>query len=180
MAANQTFGESVAEARALLGMSVTGAAGTLQMTESMLEDIEDGLVDMNPELQEIFERAYSIDLTSAVSGPPRYVEREPLSYDAEAGLLKIGSLGVRFRKGVDDNDVLLRGFSSAVRRLRRLSPSVPIKLRAADMPMLAQLMDLEDPDLDARARFWFGQPADNAQSFSTLMRLSLPPKNREA
>ena len=85
MAANQTFGESVAEARALLGMSVTGAAGTLQMTESMLEDIEDGLVDMNPELQEIFERAYSIDLTSAVSGPPRYVEREPLSYDAEAG-----------------------------------------------------------------------------------------------
>lgn len=154
-----------------------GAASKLGMTKALLEDIEEGLVPMNPQLQQLFEERYGIDLSMSQDGPREHVERRPMTYDAEEGLLRIDTLGVRFRVGVDDNDVLFRGFSSAVRRLRRLAPSVPLRLRAADMPMLAQLADLDDPELDDRARFWFGQDVGNGQSFSVLLRLSVPPKS---
>ena len=46
-----TFGDKVAETRTLLGMSKAGAAGILGMTESLLEDIESGLVPMNDQLK---------------------------------------------------------------------------------------------------------------------------------
>ena len=126
MDGQKTFGETVAEARTMLGMSITGAAGKLEMTEALLTDIEDGLVEMNPALQETFERAYTIDLSGALQGRRLPVARRPLTYDAERGVLQIDNFGVRFRVGVDSNDVLLRGFSSALRRLRRLAPNVPI------------------------------------------------------
>ncbi len=165
----------VAEARTVLGMSTMGAASKLGMTEALLEDIETGLIPMNPQLQQVFEECYGIDLSQSHSGEREHAVRKELSYDAKAGILRVDDLGVRFRIGVDDNDVLFRGFSSAVRRLRRLAPSVPIRLRTADMPMLALLADLDDPELDDRARFWFGQDPANVQSFSTLLRLSRPP-----
>lgn len=172
------FGDAVAEARTVLGMSRAGAAGTMGMTESLLEDIESGLVEMNDALRAVFEDTYGIDLSTVVEGHREHVERKPLTYDVDAGILHVDSLGVRFRPGVDNNDVLLRGFSSAIRRLRRTAPGVPIRLRAADLPMLARLIDLDDPELDDRAKFWFGQDAASAQSFSILLRLSLPPKSQ--
>lgn len=163
----------------MLGMSVMGAAAQLGMTETLLEDIEAGLVEMNPQLQQMFESLYGIDLSTATSGPREHAKRRPLTYDAESGILRIDDLGVRFRVGEDDNNVLFRGFSSAIRRLRGLPPSVPIRLRAVDLPMLAQLADLDDPDLDARAQFWFGQDSETGQSFSVLLRLSQPPNTSE-
>lgn len=179
--AQKNFGDAVAEARTILGMSLTGAAGKMGMTESLLKDIESGEIPMNDALQEVFEAAYEIDLSGVTTAARReHVERRPLVYDAEEGVLRVDNLGVRFRRGVDDNDVLLRGFSSAIRRLRRLAPDVPIRLRAHDLPVLAQLVDLDDPELDDRAQFWFGQDAVNAQSFTVLLRLSQPPKSAAA
>lgn len=172
-----TFGDKVAETRTLLGMSKAGAAGILGMTESLLEDIESGLVPMNDQLKAVFEDAYQVDLSIIDDGPREHTERKLMTYDAESGILRIDDLGVRFRVGEDDNDVLFRGYSAAIRRLRRLSPSVPLRLRAADMPMLAKLADLEDPELDERARFWFGQDLHNGQSFAVLLRLSRPPSS---
>lgn len=176
--AQKNFGDAVAEARAMLGMSITGAAGKMGMTESLLTDIESGMVEMNGALQEVFESAYGIDLSNVTSGHRQHAERRPMVYDEQEGVLRIDNLGIRFRRGVDDNDVLLRGFSSAIRRLRRLAPDVPIRLRANDLPVLAQLIDLDDPELDDRAKFWLGQDAVNAQSFTVLLRLSQPPKQR--
>ncbi len=173
-----SFGDKVAEARTVLGMSKMGAASTLGMTESLLQDIEDGLVPMNDHLKTLFEETYGIDLAMVQDGPREKVERKLMSYDAEAGILRIDDLGVRFRVGEDDNDVLFRGYSSAIRRLRRLAPSVPLRLRAADMPVLASLADLEDPELDQRARFWFGQSLEEGQSFAVLLRLSRPPETK--
>ena len=171
-----TFGDMVAEARTVLGISKAGAAAQLSMPESLLDDIETGLIPGNPQLKALFEDLYGIDLSAASDTPREHVERRPLTYDSEAGILQVGNLGIRFRVGEDDNDVLFRGFSSAVRRLRRLSPDVPIRLRTADLPMLAKLADLDDPELDSRARFWFGQDPENQQRFGVLLRLSLPPR----
>lgn len=176
-----TFGDMVAEARAVLGMSTIGAAGKLGMTESLLEDIERGLIPLNPQLQVVFEECYGIDLSflGDETGEREHVARREMTYDAKEGILRIDDLGVRFRIGVDDNDVLFRGYSAAIRRLRRLSPSVPLRLRTTDMPMLAMLADLDDPELDDRARFWFGQDPANVQSFSVLLRLSRPPDSAD-
>ena len=176
----KNFGEAVAEARTVVGMSMTGAAGKLGMTEGLLADIEAGEIEMNDALKEVFEAAYGIDLSGVTSEPREHAERRPMVYDAEEGILRIDNLGIRFRPGIDDNDVLLRGFSSAIRRLRRLAPDVPIRLRANDLPVLAQLVDLNDPELDDRAQFWFGQDAITAQSFTVLLRLSRPPAARIA
>lgn len=159
-------------ARTLVGYSVEGAATALGISTSLLSDIESGTVDLNAELQALIEDRYGIGLESLLREAPNYRPRTPISYDAAKGILRVGTLGVRFRIGLDDNDVLLRGFSSAVRRQRQFPPSVPLQLRRADLPVLATLLDLEDPDLDSRAQFWFGQTPQTAQSFRAMLKLS--------
>lgn len=170
-----TLAHAVATARSLLGYSVEGAAETLGIPVSILRDAESGAIDINSELQELFESGYGIELKTLVRATPEHRPRTPIAYDAAQGVLRVGTLGVRFRLGLDSNDVLLRGFSSAIRRQRQLPPSVPLQLRKADMPVLAALLDLDDPELDERAQFWFGQTPQTAQSFSTILRLSRVP-----
>ena len=125
-------------------------------------------------MKELIEEAYGIRLSKLISQAPTNTPRVPLSYDAALGVLRVGSLGVRFRLGLDDNDVLLRGFSSAVRRQRQAPPSVPMQLRKADLSLLSTLLDLNDEHLDERARFWFGQTGQTAQSFRAMLRLAKP------
>lgn len=171
-----SFAHAVATARSLLGYSIEGAAGALGIPESMLCDVENGHIELTEELRTLFEAAYGIALDTLVPIARVHQPRTPIAYDPTQGILRVGTLGVRFRHGSDDNDVLLRGFSSAIRRLRRLPPSVPLQLRSVDMPILANLLDLTDPELDQRAQFWFGQTPQTAQSFGTALRLSRSPE----
>ncbi len=175
MSEAQSFGDVVGQLRSVLSLSRSAAAEKLQMSEAMLEDIETGLIPGNPLLKAAFEEAYGLDLDGVSSVPRENVPRRPLDYDEETGILQIGELSIEFRVGDDDNDHLLRHFSAALRQLRRLSPSTPLRLRAADLPVLARLIDLDDPELDSRARFWFGQDSREAQRFSTLLKVSRPP-----
>lgn len=163
---------AAATARSLLGYSVEGAAEALDIPLSIMRDAEAGLVEINAELRERMEKCYGIDLDSLIKKSPDYKPRTPIAYDAAQGVLRIGTLGVRFRIGLDSNDVLLRGFSSAVRRQRQLPPSVPLQLRKVDLPVLASLLDLEDPELDERAQFWFGQTPQTAQGFRRMLTLA--------
>ena len=173
--ATKSMSEKVAATRAMLGYSLEGAADRLGLSPAILRDAESGDIEINAELQKMFEDFYGLDLdASAEEAPTGRVQRTPLAYDRAQGVLRVGSLGVRFQHGVDDNDVLLRGFSSAVRQQRKTPPSIPLKLRQADLPVLATLLDLDDPDLDERAQFWFGQTSQTSQSFRTMLRLALP------
>lgn len=163
---------AAATARSLLGYSVEGAAEALDIPVSIVRDAEEGLVEINAELRIRMEECYGIDLDSLIKKSPDYKPRTPIAYDAAQGVLRVGTLGVRFRIGLDSNDVLLRGFSSAVRRQRQLPPSVPLQLRKVDLPVLASLLDLEDPELDERAQFWFGQTPQTAQGFRRMLTLA--------
>lgn len=163
---------AAATARSLLGYSVEGAAAALDIPVSILRDAEEGHIDINDELRSRMERGYGIDLSSLVKKSPDFKPRTPIAYDAAQGILRVGTLGVRFRIGLDSNDVLLRGFSSAIRRQRQLPPSVPLQLRKADLTVLASLLDLEDPELDERAQFWFGQTPLTAQGFRRMLTLA--------
>lgn len=172
----ETLAHAVATARSLLGYSIEGAAETMGIPVSILQDAESGDIEINAELQELFESTYGIKLANLVRPSTEHRPRTPIAYDAAQGILRVGTLGVRYRIGIDDNDVLLRGFSSAVRRQRQLPPSVPLQLRKADIPVLATLLDLTDPELDERAQFWFGQTPQTAQSFGAILRLSRAPE----
>ena len=150
-----------------------GAASALGISTSLLNDVESGAVELNMELQTLMERVYGIRLTQLVpKEPPAELAHTPISYDAAQGVLRVGTLGVRFRWGLDSNDVLLRGFSSALRRQRQVPPSMPLELRGIDLEILGSLLNLDDEALDERARFWFGQTAQTAQSFQGMLRLA--------
>jgi len=163
---------AAATARSLIGYSIEGAAEALDIPASIVRDAEDGLVEINDDLRRAMESCYGIDLTSLVRKSPDFKPRTTIGYDAAQGVLRIGTLGVRFRIGLDSNDVLLRGFSSAIRRQRQLPPSIPLQLRKVDLPVLASLLDLEDPELDERAQFWFGQTPQTAQGFQKMLTLA--------
>ncbi len=168
----KALAEAASTARTLIGYSIEGAAQAMGVSESILRDAEAGLEPMSPMLKLQIEQCYEVKLEQFLKQRPGYRPRVPLQYDEEAGVLRVGALGVRFRKGIDSNDALLRGFSSAVRRQRKMPPSVPLRLRSADIPVLAELMDLSDPDLDSRAQFWFGQTPETAQGFKSLLRVA--------
>lgn len=163
---------AAATARSLLGYSVEGASEALGVAVSILRDVEDGSAAINDELLQRMESCYGIKLESLLRKRPDYKPRTPIAYDAAQGVLRVGTLGVRFRLGLDSNDVLLRGFSSAIRRQRQLPPSVPLQLRRADLPVLASLLDLDEPELDERAQFWFGQTPQTAQGFRKMLKLA--------
>lgn len=165
---------AVATARTLVGYSVEGAARALGISEALLRDVESGAVGLNEELQSLIEEKYGIRLSKLIEQAPTNTPRIPISYDVTIGVLRVGSLGVRFRLGLDDNDVILRGLSSAIRRQRQIPPSIPLQLRKADLATLSTLLDLDDTDLDVRARFWFGQTPQTAQSFRRMLLLAKP------
>ncbi len=174
MSGQRPFGQVIAEHRTLLGLSPRGAARLLNLTPSLLEDLESGHVLPTPAIRQLFEATYTIDLSSTATRETGDVVIPPASYDEASEMLLVGNLGVRFRIGVDDNDVLFRGFSAAYRRAHRLGPAEMIRLGVNDMETLAALADLTDLDLDERARFWFGQDRTEGQSFSTLLAMSRP------
>jgi transcriptional regulator with XRE-family HTH domain len=166
----RSLAEAASTARTLIGYSTEGAAQAMGISASILRDAESGAEPISPVLKLQLEACYEVKLEHFIKERPGYRPRTPLQYDEQNGVLRVGSLGVRFRKGIDGNDALLRGFSSAIRRQRKMPPSVPLRLRSADIPVLAELMDLSDPDLDARAQFWFGQTPETAQGFKSLLR----------
>ena len=176
----KALAEAASTARTLIGYSIEGAAQAMGISESILRDAEAGLEPINPVLKLQLESCYEVKLEQFIKERPGYRPRTPLQYDEEHGILRVGTLGVRFRKGADSNDSLLRGHSSAVRRQRKMPPSVPLRLRSADIPVLAELMDLSDPDLDARAQFWFGQTPETAQGFKSLLKIARTNMQRPA
>ena len=169
---NRALAEAAATARTMLGYSIEGAAESMGVAETILRDAESGTAPINTQLRLLMERCYGTDLDVYLPKHPGFRPRTPLEYDEEAGVLRVGTLGVRFRKGVDSNDDLLRGFSAAIRRQRRLPPSVPLRLRSLDIPVLAELLDLTDPELDDRAQFWFGQTPETQQGFKQLLGIA--------
>ncbi len=164
--------EAVGKARALLGYSIDGAADRLGISPSILRDAEDGAFEINDQLLALIESGYGIELETLMRPKTEYAPRTPLAYDAENGVLRVGTLGVRFRVGEDDNNLLLRGFSSAVRRQRHTPLSEPLQLRKADIVVLGELLDIDDPELDERAQFWFGQTEQTAQGFRRMLLLA--------
>lgn len=170
---NAALGAAITTARSILGYSIEGAAQAIGIAPTILRAVEKGEIAINSALRLQIETSFEMDLAPlVVDGLREFAAREPLEYDEKNGILRVGKLGVAFRRGIDSNDVLLRGFSSAVRSERGVAVTEPLRLRVADLPVLAQLVDLDDAELDERAQFWFGQTPETKQGFRFLLEVA--------
>lgn len=169
---NAALGAAIATARSVLGYSVEGAAASIGINPTILRAAEAGEFTINSALRLQVEQSFELDLEQFMVDRSEFAPRHQLEYDSEHGILRVGKLGVAFRVGVDSNDVLLRGFSSAVRSERGMAVTEPLRLRTADLGVLAQLIDLDDPELDERAQFWFGQTPETRQGFRFLLSVA--------
>lgn len=136
-------GEALEKARRRVGFTVEAAATALGVTVQALGDFESGLRTPGEELLEEMLSLYGVERGRIVTRP--WVPRVSPRYDRETGTLWLGWTGITVTE--KDNDQILRSVADALRTMRSVAHDAPIQLRAADLPLLSELLDLSDPEL---------------------------------
>lgn len=90
-------------------------------------------------------------------------------YDDRHQVLWIGSMPIPFRVGENPNSELLDLLSMAIRQLRSLEEHEPCPLRRSEHQLLAELLDLDDPELRLDLRRFLG--LTRRQAGDTVMQL---------
>jgi hypothetical protein len=83
---------------------------------------------------------------------PPVIARRQVAYDAGRGLLTVGARAVVVGCDAGDNDCLLRTYLGLVAEQRDVPLGTGVHLRRDDVAVLAELLDLDDVDLEARLR----------------------------
>lgn len=81
--------------------------------------------------------------------PPELDQRTgPVArYDERHNVLWIGSMPIPFRVGESRNGELIELLGASIRQLRGLDDQAPCPLRRSEYRLLAELLDLSDPEL---------------------------------
>jgi hypothetical protein len=88
-----------------------------------------------------------------------WVPRVPPRYDPKTKTLWLGWNGICITEG--DNEQIIRSVADALRSMRSVGHDTPLKLRATDLPLLAELLDLSDESLpDILMRYLRLSPSD--------------------
>lgn len=90
-------------------------------------------------------------------------------YDERHSVLWIGSMPIPFRIGENRNGELIELLSVAIRQLRGLRDDEPCPLRRSEHQLLANLLDLDEPDLRRDFRRYLG--LTRRQAGDTVMQL---------
>lgn len=91
-------------------------------------------------------------------------------YDDRHSVLWVGSMPVPFRVGEGRNNELLELLSMAIRQLRGLDERAPCPIRRSEHRLLADLLDLDDPELRADMRRTLGLTRRQAGDTVTMLR----------
>ena len=137
-------GLALEKARRQVGFSTEDAAQHLGISLNALGDFESGLRTPNDELIAAMSRLYGVEPGRFASRP--WVPRVPARYDANEGVLWMGWTARHVREG--DNEQIVCAIAATLRTLRSLTDSSPVHLRPSELPLLARLFDLADPDLE--------------------------------
>lgn len=78
------------------------------------------------------------------------IERREVAYDATTGTLTVGTRSTVVLCAPGDNDCLLRTYLGLVAAQREVRLGQGIHLRKDDIAVLAELLDLDDEDLETR------------------------------
>ncbi len=137
-------GAALEKARVRLGYSLETAASVLGISARLLNNIEAGLRTPTEGLLEVMCERYGLD--RARLGTRAFVPRTAPYLSEDETILWMGWLPIQLPPGYSV-DYLMRALGSALRTMRSLGVCQPVYLRAADIPLLIGLLDVEDPDL---------------------------------
>jgi|GEM_PF-5508729 len=90
--------------------------------------------------------------------------RVPVSYDPSTRTLTVGTKSTVVPETRDGNEAMLRGYLALVAQARGTTVSSLTELRQADIEVLAELLDLDDVDLEARFVRLLGMSREVARS----------------
>jgi len=76
--------------------------------------------------------------------------RKPVTFDPATRRLTVGSRSTIVPDVADNNEAMLRGYLALVARARGFAVASLTQVRQHDVAVLAELLDLEDADLEAR------------------------------
>lgn len=94
-------------------------------------------------------------------------------FDPVHNVLWIGATPLPFRPGIDRNGELLEVVGSLIRSLRGLRANDPCRLRRSELPVLAGVLDLDDPDLRRLMRTHLGLSRREVGDTLNLLRRAL-------
>ena len=137
-------GAALEKARVRLSYSLETAASVLGISARLLNNIEAGLRTPTEGLLTVMCERYGLD--RARLGTRAFVPRTAPYLSEDETILWMGWLPIQLPPGYSV-DYLMRALGAALRTMRSLDVSQPVYLRAADIPLLIGLLDIEDPDL---------------------------------
>lgn len=123
-----------------------------------------------PTVDELVRLAGALGMSIDELVPPR----TRVSYDADTATLRLGDRTVAVVRRADDanaNSAVLRTYLGAVAASRGCLPGTPLTLRRDDIAALAEILDLDDGELETRLQRLLGlSEADAATARSRLLR----------
>jgi transcriptional regulator with XRE-family HTH domain len=128
-------------ARELAGVDPHDAARRLGVRPGQLRAYEAGQCAVPASVLSDAAAVYGAPEVTVVSGVDLPVPGDPR-------FIAVGTERIPVADAHHDNPALLQRYVAAVRRQRGLGPHGPVELRAADVAMLAGLLDLTDEDLE--------------------------------
>jgi transcriptional regulator with XRE-family HTH domain len=153
------IGELLRGARHDRAVSVEVVAHRAGVKRRELKRWEKG--ETRPTVEQIGRLAAALDLSVEGLVPPRH----PVAYHKGTGTLTVGdrtAAVVRHAEDADGNEAVLRTYVDAVARSRGVPPATSFPLRRDDIAVLAELLDLDDVDLEARLVRLLGLSAADA------------------
>jgi transcriptional regulator with XRE-family HTH domain len=140
------LGEVLTSARLRAGLEIDHVAMHAAVGARRLRRWERG--DATPSYDELDRIARVLGTTAAELVP----ERDPVHYDPVRCLLTVGQRVVELHAAAfsHDNDGVLREYLTVVADARHTYVGPHLQLRQDDIEVLAELLDLDDADLEAR------------------------------
>jgi transcriptional regulator with XRE-family HTH domain len=150
-------GEALEKARRRVGFTAVAASEALGIPVRALGDFESGLRTPSDAVVEAMLALYGIELGRITSRS--WVPRVPPRYDSDTQTLWLGWSAIHITEKA--NDQILCSVAAALRSMRSLAHDAPLQVRATDLPLLAQVLDLTDENLpDTFMRYFRLSPSD--------------------
>lgn len=151
-------GEALFKARLRVGHSIESAAMSLHIPPSALADYESGIRTPGADLINEMADLYGVERHRLASR--EWVPQVPPEYNAETRMLSLGWHTIQVHPG--DNEHLIRSVAAVVRSMRSVPETSPLQLRGNELPLLAQLLDLDEPKLPDYLVYYLGIGPDDA------------------
>lgn len=153
-----TIGPLLELARRRAGYSESAACLALNITEYELGRYESGMRTPSQALLEEFAVLYDADFSGEEAPGERH--------------LRLGWADIDLAD-CTDNTSRLRRISASLRSIRRVDVDVPLVVRTDELPLFAEALDIEDPELVGQLSEWLALSETQASELAERLRSSV-------